>query len=115
MMEIFDVTETDPSLLVKDQFDYDLDSSKIRFTSSTFFLYLDTEKENTYIFRSSLESSRLRHASAPSCFTRHPSIDAISPNIVPSRVLNIEQQIMSPLESVSPPQPEVHVHGKLVS
>ena len=47
MMEIFDVTETDPSLLVKDQFDYDLDSSKLRFTSSTLFLYL--ESENIYI------------------------------------------------------------------
>ena len=47
MMEIFDVTQTDPSLLIKDQLDHSLDTSFLRFriaqtmNSIIMFLYPD--------------------------------------------------------------------------
>jgi hypothetical protein len=39
MMEIFDVTQTDPSLIVKDQLDFALDTSSLRFIFSMSAMY----------------------------------------------------------------------------
>ena len=71
MMEIFDVTETDPSLLVL------------------------TDQDVHYPM-SSTSSSRSRHFSAPS-LTHHrrnsSTLQAISHNLVPSRIHDIETRI----------------------